>query len=935
LIGLIVVLMLAWSGAASAATTPYTVTLTLSPASIPAGGVATTATAIVTDANGAPVPGDTVVFTSSDPGEEIATPSAVTDGNGMASTVIASSSAVGQATITATDQSGNSPAPATQTLTQTRPAANVSVSLSNPLVAAGTGSTTATVTVTDSGTNPVPNDPITIAQPGGPTTLLGLTDASGTVSGQLTATSALGPQTITASDGSAPAIRGSATLTQYGAPATILIGSISSGPLTAGQSASVTATVSDASGDPVPLDPSLEVGWGGATAAMIPGSTPGTYTGNSPALTAAGTDTVVVADGIATPGSGQVTVVAGPAAQISPLSLSPALVPVGSGTTTATVTISDAYGNPVAGEIVTLTGPPPTSVVTTMPPTDASGTTSAPVRASGAEGQQPVTVSDVTQNNGTLTSTAVLTQYGAPATITIQSASPSSLTAGQTAVITASVADAVGDPVPADSLNVTWNGTSVLMASAPTPGSYTGTTPPLTLAGADTVVVSDALGAVPGTATFSVVHGPPAALHLSGGFVPSSIPADHNSSASIQVKVADTYGNGIAGQTLSVSSNDPGQAISWTDNGGGIYTITVRSSYTPVSSTVSIADGAQSAQATLGQTSAATGIGLSLGAGTLTADGRSNTLATITLHNQYGAPLPGDAHNLQLTPSDPHLGIGHITDLGNGDYTATVTSSVVAHLVSLTASETAMHLKASTGLTLVPGAPAELSVQVAPGVLTANGLATAALALTLADAHGNPIAGAVPQLRATPAGLHFGRLSDLGGGRYAGTVRASNVPGTITVSARDGAAVGATTLTEMTAPSELATASMQWSFHFTRSYTSIIALNLTGAPVGSKIIEICRGHGGCPFRRRVAARVRPVHCTKARHRACHNVPGGVDIMHGLRLRRLRPGTVLIVQIVRRGWIGKYYAFTFRGGQAPLIMISCLAPGGSRPGAGCQ
>jgi protocatechuate 3,4-dioxygenase beta subunit len=885
-------LMLGLAGAAQAATLPYTITLSLAPAAIPADGTtATVATTTITDANGQPVPGESVGLTSTGT-QAIGT--TTDNGNGTYTTPITSSDTAGTYTITATD--ANAGLSATATLTQS--ASTIELSLSSTLVPVGTGTTTATVTALDGSHSPVTGESVTLNGPGAATTTL-TTDGTGTATDQLTASSSMGPQTITASDVEVPTVGASATLIQYGAPATIAL----SLPATvaAGQSLFATATVTDGAGDPVPVDPSLVLSWGGGSTAMAPGS-PGTYTATSAAPTTPGTYQVTATDGIAPPASGQVTVVSGPAAQLS-LRLSSALVAASGGTVTATVTAADQYGNPVPGDPVQLSGPGIASASVT---TGATGTATALLTANGTLGP-----SQVTAAVGTATASATLTEYGRPAAITVQ-LSPNSLTAGQTASVTATVSDAQGDPVPVDpSLAVSWNGSSRGMFPGPTPGAYTGTTPPLTLAGADTVTVSDTAGAAPSSATVTVLPGPRAALTLLGGFVPSSIPADHNSSASIQVKVADTYGNGIAGQTLSVSSNDPGQAISWTDNGGGIYTITVRSSYTPVSSTVSIADG------------------------TLTADGRSHTLATITLHNQYGAPLPGDAHNLQLTPSDPHLGIGHITDLGNGDYTATVTSSVVAHLVSLTASETAMHLKASTGLTLVPGAPAELSVQVAPGVLTANGLATAALALTLADAHGNPIAGAVPQLRATPAGLHFGRLSDLGGGRYAGTVRASNVPGTITVSARDGAAVGATTLTEMTAPSELATASMQWSFHFTRSYTSIIALNLTGAPVGSKIIEICRGHGGCPFRRRVAARVRPVHCTKARHRACHNVPGGVDIMHGLRLRRLRPGTVLIVQIVRRGWIGKYYAFTFRGGQAPLIMISCLAPGGSRPGAGCQ
>jgi hypothetical protein len=41
-----------------------------------------------------------------------------------------------------------------------------------------------------------------------------------------------------------------------------------------------------------------------------------------------------------------------------------------------------------------------------------------------------------------------------------------------------------------------------------------------------------------------------------------------------------------------------------------------------------------------------------------------------------------------------------------------------------------------------------------------------------------------------------------------------------------------------------------------------------------------------------------------------------------------------VQILRPGWIGKYYLFTMRAGRGPKIKISCLAPGRTAPGRGC-
>ena len=74
----------------------------LSPASIPADGSSTSVvTATVSDADGVPVDGEDVAFTSTDPGQRIG---AVTDnGNGTYTATVTASTRVGGATITATD----------------------------------------------------------------------------------------------------------------------------------------------------------------------------------------------------------------------------------------------------------------------------------------------------------------------------------------------------------------------------------------------------------------------------------------------------------------------------------------------------------------------------------------------------------------------------------------------------------------------------------------------------------------------------------------------------------------------------------------------------------------------------------------------------------------------------------------------------------------
>lgn len=96
--------------------------LTVSPTSIVANGASTaTATAIVTDAHGNAVPGNTVTFTSSDHSEKVST---TTDhGNGTYTVTITSSTTPEVATISAVDTSENPNLAATAPLRQTPEAA--------------------------------------------------------------------------------------------------------------------------------------------------------------------------------------------------------------------------------------------------------------------------------------------------------------------------------------------------------------------------------------------------------------------------------------------------------------------------------------------------------------------------------------------------------------------------------------------------------------------------------------------------------------------------------------------------------------------------------------------------------------------------------------------------------------------------------------------
>jgi hypothetical protein len=114
------------------------------------------------------------------------------------------------------------------------------------------------------------------------------------------------------------------------------------------------------------------------------------------------------------------------------------------------------------------------------------------------------------------------------------------------------------------------------------------------------------------------------------------------------------------------------------------------------------------------------------------------------------------------------------------------------------------------------------------------------------------------------------------------------------------------------------TATMSWTFHYTRRYTEIRALSLRGAAAGSSVTISCSGRG-CPF-----------------ESASRSVRSGgtVDLDGRLQGRRLAPGTTVEIAVRRLRYTGKHYTFRFRAGHPPVVRISCLAQGSDTPGVGC-
>ncbi len=111
---------------------------------------------------------------------------------------------------------------------------------------------------------------------------------------------------------------------------------------------------------------------------------------------------------------------------------------------------------------------------------------------------------------------------------------------------------------------------------------------------------------------------------------------------------------------------------------------------------------------------------------------------------------------------------------------------------------------------------------------------------------------------------------------------------------------------------------LQWQFAYHPAYTQIMALTANGVVRGMTVLITCQG-GGCPFGRlALPARTSPT----------------INLLPAFRHHRLRTGAVITLRFTRPYRIGKYYSFTVRRGQAPLVALSCLGVGRTRPGVGC-
>ncbi|WP_411704856.1 YrIlm family inverse autotransporter adhesin [Edaphovirga cremea] len=541
--------------------------LTVTANNVLANGTATNAVqATVTDAQGNPVAGQTVVFSANN-GAAITTESVTTDASGLASTTLTSVVA-GISTVTATVNGASQSVDTTFVVndsTATLTAGNLTVTANNAL-SNGSATNAVQAIVTDANGNPVVGQSVSFVASNGATvtTESVTTDANGLASTTLTSTTA-GVSTVTATvNGASQSVE--STFVADGSTATIISGNltVTANDALANGSATnaVQAIVTDAQGNPVAgqsvsfaasngaslTSESVTTNASGLASTTLTSITAGVSTVTATVNGASqSVETTFVADGsTATIISGSLTVTADNA------------IANGSATNAVQALVTDANGNPVAGQTVVFSANNGATVTTESVTTDASGLASTTLTSTTA-GVATVTA---TVNGGSQSVDTTFVADGSTATIisgNLTVTADNAIANGSaTNAVQALVTDANGNPVAGQSVSfAASNGATVTTESVTTDANgLASTTLTSTTAGVATVTAT-VNGASQSVETTFVADGSTATI-ISGNLTVTANDALANGSATnaVQAIVTDAQGNPVAGQSVSFAASN-------------------------------------------------------------------------------------------------------------------------------------------------------------------------------------------------------------------------------------------------------------------------------------------------------------------------------------------------------------------------------------------
>jgi|GEM_PF-1044072 len=553
--------------------------------------------------------------------------------------------------------------------------------------------------------------------------------------------------------------------TTWTASAYLLSKEISSVQVSAGSSSlvadgsdstSISATVKDASGNPVSDGTVVTFT---TTAGDIDNLTAGpqtTYTSTTSSGAATATLTSPTTVGSATvrataggvSGEATVSFIPGPVSNLSLTATPNNLTADQTSTSTIRALVTDAYGNAVAnGETISYSVTTGTGTLSAPTATTSNGAATVTYTASGTAGTETVTAR---ATNGVSNTVDVTLIAATVASVSLQAGSTSVVADGASStIIRATVKDTSGNNVvDGTSVTFTTTGGDIDNLTAGSQTSYTSTTANgvalATLTGPTFVgsaTITATAGGVLASTSVNFIPGPPAAINVMA--TPNNLTADGVSTSTIQAIVTDAQGNLVAnGETITYSvTSGTGTLSSITaTTTSGVATVTYRAPGTGVPGVETI-----TARALNGTTNSVNitliaarvdSVTVRAGSSSILADGASQTTIAATVLVTGGINVP-DGTTVTFASSAGTLSAANATTT-NGIAEVTLTSPT--NLGSATITATSGGVSAQTTVQFIAGPPASVSVAATPSNLTADGTSTSSIRVTVLDANDNPVA---------------------------------------------------------------------------------------------------------------------------------------------------------------------------------------------------
>jgi len=518
----------------------------------------------------------------------------------------------------------------------------------------------------------------------------------------------------------------------------------------------------------------------------------------------AGTYTLTATDGSLTQTSSPFTVAAGLPAQLVFNPSIPGPGTVGTGIPNVSVQIEDNYGNVVT----TATGTIAMAIAAGSPQsTFTSGSASASVSGGTATFSNLVVdkagTYTFTASDGSLTQSSGAFVVAAGPGTTAQSSvndSPASVTANGTAssTITVTLVDPYGNPVPGKNVSLSQGAGSSTISAASGVSNASGVvtfTVTDTTAQSVTYTATDTTDGVVVTDT-AIVAFVPGSVDIGQSSVnpsPSSVPNNGTTTSTVTVTLDDANGNAVAGKTVTLGQSTGGVSTislaSGVSSSAGVVTFTVKDA-TAQSVTYTARDVTDGLTITdtatvifYGPVSRTTS-SVNQSPSSVVADGATTSTITVTLLDANGNAVPGKTVTLAKSLGSSTISGSPAVSNASGVATFTVRDAT-AQSVTYTATDATDGVAITATATVIFYGPAnatQSSVNPSPASVSANGVATSTITVTLLDVNGNPVPGKSVSLAQSTGGVST----------VSGSPGVSNASGVATFTVKDATAQSVT-----------------------------------------------------------------------------------------------------------------------------------------------